>query len=225
MEIVAIARITINGFMKNEEAIAGGWLLIFIRAFENAAKELAFNQNFYDLINNKGPSLKEEPSKGNTIFISSKSPYKKRGVEKNLDKIVVGTITIRSGMGHGSGFIVDDSCLIITNGHVVGNTDKLKIIFSSGIEVQGNVLRINKHRDVSLLKINAGDLKPTPIRSYVKNQTRKFGRWDYPLGMRHMASFVKSIQQNTEISYLSLSNFRSSLRSLQNQRIGAGHSN
>ena len=34
------------------------------------------------------------------------------------------------------------------------------------------------------------------------------------LGMRHMASFVKSIQLNTESSYLSLSNFRSSLRSL-----------
>ena len=47
-----------NGYIKNEEAIAGGWLLIFIGAFENATKELAYNQNFYDLISNKGSSSK-----------------------------------------------------------------------------------------------------------------------------------------------------------------------
>ena len=69
----------------------------------------------------------------------------------------------------------------------------MKIIFSSGIEVQGNVLRINKHRDVALLKINAGDLKPIPIRSSSLNQAEEVYAIGTPMDESLKSTVTKGI--------------------------------
>ena len=96
-----------------------------------------------------------------------------KGVEKNLDKIVLGTVTVRSGMGHGSGFIVDDSGLIITNAHVVSNAFNgnaiIHIIFENSEKYEVDLVNYDEDSDIALLKVKENQIQfpflvwgPTP---------------------------------------------------------------
>ncbi len=187
-----VARISTAGYIKHEDAVGGGWLLIFLGAFENAVKELAYNQKFYKLIGNNQTPEKVVPV-NNEIVIASVKPYKETGVDNNIDRIINSTVTIRSGMGHGSGFIVDESGLIVTNSHVVGSAENVTIIFASGMEVKGRVLRANKHRDVALVKVDAGGLKPLPIRSSIVSHAEEVYAVGTPFDESLQSTITKGI--------------------------------
>ena len=103
------------------------------------------------------------------------------------------SVTIRSGAGHGSGFVIDGSGLILTNAHVVGNAEKVNIIFRSGIEVPGFVQRVNKHRDVALIKVSVGGLRPLPINSSSLSQAQEVYAVGTPIDEGLKATITKGI--------------------------------
>jgi serine protease Do len=187
-----VALISTAGYIKHEDAVGGGWLLIFLGAFENAVKELAYNQKFYKLISDDQTSEKAIPHNDDIIIVSAE-PYKESGVDSNIDRIINSTVTVRSGNGHGSGIIIDASGLIVTNAHVVGNADKIAIVFSSGMEIMGKVLRVNKHRDVALIKVDAGGLRPLPIRSSGLGQAEEVYAIGTPLDESLKSTITKGI--------------------------------
>ena len=61
--------------------------------------------------------------------------------------------------GSGSGFVWDDSGLIITNFHVINNAEKIIIKFFNGMEYEATVLGSDPPSDIALLKIE--DLEHT----------------------------------------------------------------
>ncbi|MCB8836863.1 DegQ family serine endoprotease [Aurantimonas sp. VKM B-3413] len=61
----------------------------------------------------------------------------------------------------GSGVIIDQSGLVITNNHVVENADEVKIAFSDGREFQTTVLLKDKDVDLAVLKIKGKGPFPT----------------------------------------------------------------
>jgi len=54
----------------------------------------------------------------------------------------------------GSGFIVDQDGLIITNAHVIGNQSKVKIRLLDGRTFEGQVAAVDESRDIAALRIN-----------------------------------------------------------------------
>jgi len=193
LERKTVARIKSEAYFKSEEAVGGGFILIILGAFENSVKELAFNQDFNGLIRNESLEGEATPSAGEEITISSNQPYTSGGINKNINQILNNTVTIRSGSGHGSGFVIDESGLIITNAHVVGNADKVTVVFRSGIEISGSVQRISKHRDVALIKVSVGGLKPLPINGSPLNQAEEVYAVGTPIDEDLKATITKGI--------------------------------
>jgi S1-C subfamily serine protease len=57
-------------------------------------------------------------------------------------------------MGHGSGFVISEN-LILTNHHVVGESNSVAIKFSNGLQLIGKVIASNLGRDVAVVKVDA----------------------------------------------------------------------
>jgi len=60
-------------------------------------------------------------------------------------------VTVRTSIGHGSGVFVGNKGYLVTNQHVVGDGKFVRIILSTGREITGEVLRIDKARDLALI--------------------------------------------------------------------------
>ncbi|HWY37872.1 MAG TPA: trypsin-like peptidase domain-containing protein [Bacteroidia bacterium] len=78
-----------------------------------------------------------------------------------LDKSDAGlaSVIVKTKDGHGSGFAISQDGYIITNYHViagktVGKPNSVKIINSSGDEMDGQIVRYNRYRDIALIKVN-----------------------------------------------------------------------
>jgi S1-C subfamily serine protease len=64
----------------------------------------------------------------------------------------------------GSGFLISEDGLIVTNEHVVENADQVKVTLASKKEVSAKVLGTDRSTDLALLKIKLGNEKITPLK-------------------------------------------------------------
>jgi serine protease Do len=61
-------------------------------------------------------------------------------------------VAVFTGSAMGSGFLVSEDGYILTNQHVVGAATAVRIRWSDGLESTGEVMRVDKRRDVALVK-------------------------------------------------------------------------
>ncbi|MFC7539051.1 trypsin-like peptidase domain-containing protein [Siccirubricoccus deserti] len=65
--------------------------------------------------------------------------------------------------GQGSGFIIDSAGYVVTNNHVVGRADAVKVELADGRELPAKVVGTDPKTDLALLKIDAGgSCRPSP---------------------------------------------------------------
>jgi len=75
-------------------------------------------------------------------------------------------VTVRSESGHGTGFFVDAKGLILTNQHVVGNSEYLAVQFDRTHKVAAKLIAADAQKDVALLSVNMAALpnaSPAPL--------------------------------------------------------------
>jgi S1-C subfamily serine protease len=70
-----------------------------------------------------------------------------------IQTCIKSVVTIKTDAGHGSGFLVSSSGYIITNAHVIKDSIGMEALFSSGLTLPVQLIRINPKADVALLKI------------------------------------------------------------------------
>src|SRR5690606_32239302 len=75
------------------------------------------------------------------------------------------SLTIKNKNGHGSGFVITSDGYIITNYHVVSDSDNLKVILNDESEYDVAVIRASKIHDLALVKIEAKGLVPFRVSS------------------------------------------------------------
>ena len=63
-------------------------------------------------------------------------------------------VQIINGQGTGSGFVVDQSGLVLTNDHVVEGADSVEVVFSDGTKREGQVLGTNSNIDLAVVKVD-----------------------------------------------------------------------
>ena len=94
-------------------------------------------------------------------------------------------------VGHalGSGFIVSPDGYIVTNNHVVADTEEIKVRLSDGREYPAKLIGRDPQIDVGLIKIDAKDLPTVPLGDSDKMAS---GDWvvamGNPLGLDHSSS-------------------------------------
>src|SRR5882672_6731419 len=75
-------------------------------------------------------------------------------------------VTVISESGHGTGFFVDSKGLLLTNQHVVGNSEYLAVQFDREHKIQARLIAADAQKDVALLSVNLAALPnaaPAPI--------------------------------------------------------------
>jgi S1-C subfamily serine protease len=73
-------------------------------------------------------------------------------------------VTIFTGDGHGSGVLISSDGYILTNHHVAGDAGTVRVRWPDGVDSVGEVIRVDKRRDVALIKTTQPKVQPLPIR-------------------------------------------------------------
>ena len=146
-----------------------------------AAHNLGTDQGLRDLLFygiEQSGWKKNEPEKANDrprifdplepVYIESKE-LSKAPFAEHADSSRKAAVIIQAGSGHGSGFFITEEGHILTNSHVVGAAQRVRIVPSDkGKAITAEVLRIDRARDVALLKLetlpNDLKIKTLPIR-------------------------------------------------------------
>ncbi|UOQ74667.1 S1C family serine protease [Hymenobacter cellulosilyticus] len=67
-------------------------------------------------------------------------------------------VTLETTDGHGSGCIISADGYLVTNAHVVGEDETVKVRMADGIEAKGKVVRVNTAMDLALVKLDVDGL-------------------------------------------------------------------
>src|SRR5437899_1108441 len=67
-------------------------------------------------------------------------------------------VTVRSESGHGTGFFVDAKGLVLTNQHVVANSEYLAVQFDRTHKIAAKLIAADPQKDVALLSVNMAAL-------------------------------------------------------------------
>ena len=148
-----------TGYAKIETPVKGGISSLFESAFADAADGFARSAKMAKLATGQLLESIDLESPNNLIKI-------KQGKELNgfnVASIVGNVVTIRVGMGHGSGFFVGSGGYLLTNAHVVGDANFVQVITTTGIEIKGEIIGRNKARDVALIKVPISISEPLNI--------------------------------------------------------------
>ncbi|AOX00661.1 serine protease [Moorena producens PAL-8-15-08-1] len=81
--------------------------------------------------------------------------------------------------GQGSGFIIDNSGILLTNAHVVENADKVTVTLKDGRKFNGQVKGVDEFTDLAVVKINGTSL---PIASLGDSSQVQVGDWAIAVG-------------------------------------------
>ncbi len=65
-----------------------------------------------------------------------------------------GVVTVEGETGDGTGFIIDDKGLILTNQHVIGKSNEIRVRFDRQTAVKARVLAEDAERDIAVLQVN-----------------------------------------------------------------------
>lgn len=80
----------------------------------------------------------------------------------------------------GSGFVIDASGYVVTNNHVVGDAEEIRVIFPDNTHYEATLVGRDAKTDLALLKIK-GD-KPFPAVNFGDSDTLRVGDWVIAVG-------------------------------------------
>ena len=96
-----------------------------------------------------------------------------------IDQSLSSVVVIETPLCSGSGFIINNKGYIITNYHVIENQDNITVKLNNGEKVFANVISLAKSKDLALLKIAVGSIKPIRVGNIKRVRT---GDTVYALG-------------------------------------------
>jgi S1-C subfamily serine protease len=111
--------------------------------------------------------------------------------------------------GQGSGFLIDQSGILLTNSHVVNGADKVTVTLKDGRKFEGKVRGIDEVTDLAVVKIEGKDL---PIAALGDSDATQVGDWAIavgnPLGLDNTVTLGIVSTLNRASSQIGMSNKR-----------------
>lgn len=109
---------------------------------------------------------------------------------KHVDSIVVIGALDKKGSQLGSGFIIKEDGVIVTNAHLMNHASKIVVkLRKSQVYHEARLVSVDWDKDIAILKINAKDLKPVKLGNSSKVQTgQRVVTIGNPLGLENTIS-------------------------------------
>ena len=114
-------------------------------------------------------------------------------------------VSVRTGEGSGTGFLVDSDGTIVTNAHVVGDNDQVQVRFEDDGELHdAEVLGVDASTDLAVLKVDASaanGVKPLALADSDKVQVGDTAlAIGYPLGLDRTATagIISGLERDIE---------------------------
>jgi S1-C subfamily serine protease len=82
-----------------------------------------------------------------------------------------GVVTVQGELGAGTGFIIDDSGLVLTNQHVIDQSYEIRVRFDKYTAVKARVLAIDEERDLAVLQINLSAFPKSRVLKFAAKST------------------------------------------------------
>jgi serine protease Do len=95
-------------------------------------------------------------------LVKKASPSVVSIISSNKQANALGQVS-QSEIGAGTGMVVGEDGLILTNKHVVDSADSFKVITSEGKEYSAKLLATDPTNDIAFIKADAHDLKPIEL--------------------------------------------------------------
>jgi hypothetical protein len=118
--------------------------------------------------------LTNDNAKTEEISASAPPPSNTAGngdLTEQFKRLKNSVVTVRSELGHGTGFIVDNKGLVLTNQHVVGSSEYLAVQFDREHKVIAKLIAADAEKDVALLWVNTSAFPnsiPAPLAHTTK---------------------------------------------------------
>ncbi len=165
-----VGRFVSEGRNRQNTPAVEGAAQALIAAFGMATGNLAADPAFLALLRGDAPPDGAKAGDvadkgvgiGPSLSIAGPPPSTWRLTDR-IDTVLDGVVTIRLSDGHGSGFFIGYRGYGLTNAHVVGAARTVMVRLRSGMEVEAEVLRVSKSRDVALFKAPVQILKPLSL--------------------------------------------------------------
>lgn len=109
-----------------------------------------------------------------------------------IEQAMEASVTVKTNLGHGSGFVVSSDGYIVTNLHVIANAKKIEILSTDQIPLEAVLIRQNEYKDLALLKVEKSFPYSFPI-STEKNY--KIGDDIYAIGTPNSVELGQSLSK------------------------------
>jgi putative serine protease PepD len=71
-----------------------------------------------------------------------------------------GVVSVRTGSGSGTGFVIDEDGTLVTNAHVVGSSRTVQVQFADEETAQARVAGVDRSSDLAVLEVDTSDTGP-----------------------------------------------------------------
>ena len=137
----------VEGSLQTDEFMPAG---DFSRQFgRNVAANLLADPAFADALRGNGKVAQAAPPAAMQIATGPTVPGP---VTKSGEALLQAVATVESGIGSGSAFFIGREGYLLTNLHVVADAKFVRVKLANGRAVVGEVLRVDRARDVALLR-------------------------------------------------------------------------
>lgn len=113
-------------------------------------------RSFYKVIENEKDNkrlLKQkiEEEYKDSIFVQADS------IATFYGDAISACVTVKVDKGHGSGFFISNDGYIITNLHVVGNSENIEVLLNDGRQLDAQLIRQSVKHDLALIKVDVSE--------------------------------------------------------------------
>jgi len=146
-----ILRLPTRGYYKQVQSKRDGIILAFHEAFAHAAEGMLADSRFVRIASGKSASTKAPVKPASMSFVGKK--VSDRPLARGIGQVLPAVVTVRLGASHGSGFAISEDGLILTNEHVVGQSERVSVVLNNGLLAEGRVVARSALRDVALVRV------------------------------------------------------------------------
>ena len=179
-----------TGAYEIPTAMSGALPKLMAGAFAANVDELAQSAGLRSALSGSAPAVGDvvrAPDQARIVVAASRS------APPAVNDAPASVVIVYSGAGQGSGVLISEDGYILTDAHVVGDADSVRLKWSDGLETVGHVVRRSKTRDVALIKADGRGRAPVPIRREPVTVGETVYAVGAPLGDKYQGTVTRGV--------------------------------